>query len=102
MKNDSKWSDLTVKEKLAIGTAIIAFLCGWVLTGLAAFVPLLLSEQSVLWVLGQGMVYSASVFGITGYFSSETIRMRHDIKRMMIDERHKIEENIEDEEEETQ
>lgn len=99
MKNDEKWTSLGVKEKLAIGTALAAFIAGWVLTGLACFVPLLMSEQSILWILGQAMVYTASVFGVTSYFSSETIRMRRDLRRIMNEERTKIEEEIENIEE---
>lgn len=97
MKNEGKWVDLSIKEKLAILTAVIAFAAGWILTGVAAFVPLFLSEQSVLFVLGQALIYSASVFGITGYFSSESQRMRRDLKRMMLDERMKLEEEIDKE-----
>lgn len=97
MKNDDKWTSLGVKEKLAIGTALAAFIAGWVLTGLACFVPLLMSEQSILWILGQAMVYTASVFGVTSYFSSETVRMRNELKRMMDEERERIETEKENE-----
>lgn len=75
------WNELPVKEKLAIASACIAFAMGWLLTGLAAFVPLLLSEQAILWILGQSLVYSASVFGIAAYFKSESIQLKHDIDR---------------------
>ena len=79
MKNN--WRDLTIKEKLAVGSACIAFAAGWVLTALAAFVPLLLSEQGILWILGQSLVYSASVFGISAYFKSETVQLKRDMDR---------------------
>ena len=77
----TKWEDLGIKEKLAITSACIAFAAGWTLTSIAAFVPLLLSEQSVLWILGQSLIYSASVFGIAAYFKSETIQLREDVDR---------------------
>lgn len=80
MKNN-KWSDLGIKDKLAIGSACIAFALGWTITGIAAFIPLLISEQGVLWILGQSLVYTASVFGVSMYFKSETIQLRHDIDR---------------------
>lgn len=80
MRNN-KWSDLGIKDKLAIGSACIAFALGWVITGLAAFIPLLITEQGVLWILGQSLVYTASVFGVSMYFKSETIQLRHDIDR---------------------
>lgn len=82
MKNNkAKWIDLGIKEKLAIGSACVAFALGWIITGLAAFVPLLISEQGVLWILGQSLVYTASVFGVSMYFKSETIQLRHDIDK---------------------
>ena len=75
------WSDLNIKDRLAIVSACIAFTVGWTLTALAAFVPLLLSEQGILWILGQSLVYSASVFGLGMYFKSETVQMKHDVDR---------------------
>ena len=80
MKNN-KWTDLGIKDKLAIGSACIAFALGWVITGLAAFIPLLISEQGVLWILGQSLVYTASVFGVSMYFKSETIQLKQNIDR---------------------
>lgn len=75
------WKDLGIKEKLAIGTALAAFTVGWVLTGIAAFVPLYMSEQSILWILGQSLTYSAAVFGVTAYFNAESVQLRRDIDR---------------------
>jgi hypothetical protein len=51
------------------------------ITGLAAFVPLLISEQGVLWILGQSLVYTASVFGVSAYFRSEAVQLRRDMDR---------------------
>ncbi len=75
------WKDLGIKEKLAIGTALAAFTVGWILTGIAAFVPLYMSEQSILWILGQSLTYSAAVFGVTAYFNAESVQLRRDIDR---------------------
>lgn len=41
---ENNWKDLGIKEKLAIGTAVIAFIAGWSLVGISAFVALLISE----------------------------------------------------------
>ena len=79
------FKDLNIKEKLAIISACAAFTMGWVLTGIAAFVPLLLSEQSILWILGQAMTYSAAVFGVSMYFNAETRIMKADINRHIAD-----------------
>lgn len=75
------WKDLGIKEKLAMASACLAFMAGWVLTGLACFVPLLISEQGILWILGQSLIYTASVFGISAYFKSETVQMKNDVAR---------------------
>lgn len=75
------WNDLSIKEKLAIGSACAAFALGWLITGLAAFVPLLISEQGVLWILGQSLVYTASVFGVSAYFRSEAVQLRRDMDK---------------------
>ena len=75
------FKDLNIKEKLAIGSACVAFTLGWLITGLAAFVPLLISEQGVLWILGQSLVYTASVFGVSAYFRSEAVQLRRDVDR---------------------
>lgn len=88
------WKDLNIKDKLAIVSACIAFTVGWTLTCLAAFVPLLLSEQGILWILGQALIYSASVFGLGMYFKSETVQMKQDVRRYM----RRMKEGEEDEE----
>lgn len=79
------FKQLNIKEKLAIITACAAFTLGWILTGIAAFVPLLLSEQSILWILGQAMTYSAAVFGVSMYFNAEARIMKRDIGRHFIE-----------------
>ena len=82
-----KWKDLSIKDKIAIVTAVVAFIIGWGLS-IAGFVVPPLGEiaNSVLFVLGQALVYAASVFGIAGYFSSETARLKRDVKNMIDEE----------------
>lgn len=93
MKN---WGTLNIKEKLAIITAIAAFVIGWGLT-IAGFIvpPTGDVHDSVLFILGQALVYSASVFGITSYFTSESKRMREDVSKLINDERKRIRNNEE-------
>ncbi len=81
---DMKWSEIDIKEKAAIVTAIAAFVVGWGLT-IAGFIVPPVGEiaDGVLWVLGQALIYAASVFGITSYFSSETRRMKKDISEFV-------------------
>lgn len=82
-----KWKDLSIKDKIAIVTAVAAFCIGWGLS-IAGFIVPPLGEiaNSVLFILGQALVYAASVFGIAGYFSSETARLRNDVKNMITEE----------------
>ena len=74
------FKDLNIKEKLAIISACAAFCMGWILTSIAAFVPLLLSEQAILWILGQAMTYSAAVFGVSMYFNAEANQMKRELR----------------------
>lgn len=71
----------TIKEKIAICTAVAAFIAGWALT-IAGFIvpPLGAITDGVLWVLGQALIYAASVFGITSYFKSESVQMKRDME----------------------
>lgn len=100
MKNcEQEWKCLPVKEKIAIITAVAAFIVGWALS-IAGFIVPPLGEvaESTLWILGQALVYAASVFGITGYFTSETRRLRRDIDIKIEDyERMRNKEEIGDE-----
>lgn len=76
----TRWNDLDIKTKLSLISAGIAFCLGWILTCIAAFVPLLLSEQAILWILGQSMTYSAAVFGVSMYFNAEARQMKRDMQ----------------------
>lgn len=78
----TRWNDLNIKEKLAIASAISAFIMGWGMSIAAFFVPPIgIISDSVLWILGQSLVYTASVFGVTSYFSAETVALKKDISR---------------------
>lgn len=90
----TNWSDLNIKEKLAIVSACAAFIMGWALTGIAAFVPLLLSEQSILFILGQAMTYSAAVFGVSMYFNAEARQMKRDMQNFMNEKERLMNERI--------
>ena len=81
MRND-KWSDLNIKDKLAILSAIIAFILGWFMS-IAGFCipPIGEVADSILWILGQALLYAASVFGVSAYFRSETVQLKRDMDR---------------------
>lgn len=75
---------MDTKQKTAYWTAIIAFVCGWGLT-IAGFCVSPLGEVSgsVLAVLGEAMVYAASVFGVTLYFSNEMLKFKRDTRQYL-------------------
>lgn len=73
-----------VHDKAAMVTAVIAFIVGWGLT-IAGFVvpPTGEVSGSVLAVLGEAMVYAASVFGVGMYFKNQMVKFRHDTRRYL-------------------
>ncbi len=75
---------LDVKTKFAIGSAVVAFLAGWGLT-IAGFIipPKGEVHDSVLWILGQALIYAASVFGVGMYISSEMTKLRTENRRFI-------------------
>lgn len=89
MKKQSReaWSHLDTKTKIAYITAIVAFIIGWGLT-IAGFIvpPLGAVADSVLWILGQSLLYAASVFGVGMYTTNAVRGMRRDIRQFMRDE----------------
>lgn len=84
MKNivENVYEKCTLKQKVAMISGIVAFILGWGLT-IAGFItpPLGDIADSVLWVLGQALVYTGSVLGLTQYFSAESVKLRHDVDR---------------------
>lgn len=75
---------MDTKQKTAYWTAIIAFVCGWGMT-IAGFIvpPRGEVSGSVLAVLGEAMVYTASVFGVTLYFSNEMMKFKRDTRQYL-------------------
>lgn len=73
---------LTIKEIVTLSSAVFAILVGFGLT-VAGFVvpPLGIISDSVLWVLGQALVYAGSIFGISTHYSSEVKKFKDEIKR---------------------
>lgn len=79
-----KWKDLDIKNRVAYITALVAFVIGWGLT-IAGFIVPPVGEvaDSILWILGQALVYSASVLGIGMYVGGEMRRMKWEIGRFI-------------------
>ena len=85
------WSQLDVKTKIAYITAIVAFCIGWGLTIAGFIIGAGVISDSVLWVLGQSLVYAASVFGVGMYVGNEIIGMKRSIRRFMKQEKEYLE-----------
>ena len=78
----TKWVDLNIKDKLAILSAIIAFVLGWCMSIAGFWIPPVGEvADSILWILGQALLYAASVFGVSAYFRSESVQLRKDIDK---------------------
>lgn len=77
------WSHLDVKTKIAYITAVVAFVCGWGLTIAGFIIGAGIISDSVLWVLGQALVYAASVFGVGMYVAGSVKGMKQSIKEFM-------------------
>ena len=85
-------------HKAAYVTAIIAFIIGWGLVVLGFFTdPTGEVHGSVLAVLGEAMVYAASVFGVTLYFQNQMAKFRHEARRYMDGHRDDMEEDYDGE-----
>lgn len=79
-----RWRDIDLKTRIAYITAIVAFGIGWILTILGfIFPPLGIVSDSVLWILGQSLVYAASVCGVGMYVTGSVKGMKREISRFM-------------------
>ena len=78
---------MDIKQKTAYVTAIIAFVLGWFLVIAGFYMP---PEgevsDSVLWILGQALIYTASVLGVTMYFNSQMVKLRAETRRYIKEE----------------
>ena len=91
---------MDIKSKFAIGTAIVAFAIGFGLT-IAGFYTPPKGEvhDSVLWILGQALIYTASVLGIGMYFNSKTEEINRRMEEMRADARRYLDKEMRKKEE---
>ena len=81
----TKWIDINIKDKIAILSAIIAFILGWCMSIAGFWIPPVGEvSDSILWILGQALLYAASVFGVSACFRSETVQLRRDMDRHLV------------------
>lgn len=70
------------KQKAAYITAIASFIIGWGLTIYGFLLPPRGDvTDGTLYLLGEAMIYTASVFGVTLYFQNQMAKFRHDTRR---------------------
>ena len=78
---------MDIKQKAAYISAILAFVMGWYLVFAAFYMPPKGEvSDSILWILGQALIYTASVFGITMYFKSEIVKLRGETRKVIREE----------------
>ena len=95
-----QWQRLSIKTKIAYITAVIAFTIGWGLAIAGFVLGGGIVSDSVLWILGQALVYAASVFGVGMYVGASVKNMKKAIGRFMAKEMKAQEISPEDLEEE--
>lgn len=78
-----KWNKET-KDKISYIVASLAFLFGIGLT-IAGFIvhPMGIVDDSVLWVLGQCLVFSGGVFGVGLYINNKMQEVKADILKSL-------------------
>lgn len=68
----NKWESLSYKDKLSYSLAIAAFTIGWIITIIGFFVsPVGEIHSTVLWVLGQSLLFTGSIIGIAQYYHAQ-------------------------------
>lgn len=85
-QNRKSFKDLDPKEKVSYGSAVLALLVGFGLT-IAAFIvePQGEIHDSVLWILGQILIFSGGIFGVGVYTTGSVRGMKREINRYMRD-----------------
>ena len=83
MENDntSKWKDLSFRNKMAYTFAVACFTLGWLITFIAFYISGFKTvEDSILWVLGQSLLFTGSIIGISQFYNSQLSQFKHEIR----------------------
>lgn len=89
-KFSEQWSQLEIKTKIAYITALVAFTIGWGLAIAGFIIGAGVVSDSVLWILGQSLIYAASVFGVGMYVTGSVKNMKKAIRMFMQSEDQKF------------
>jgi hypothetical protein len=88
MKLSEKWNDISIKDRLAYSTAIGAMIVGFGLCT-ASFFMMKSIGTDLLALLGEALIYAASIFTMSKYFSTKLL----DIEKYMVKKIREIEES---------
>lgn len=74
------WKELPLRDKITYIISFIAFALGWIITIIGFFVePVGMVSDSVLWILGQSLLFVGSVLGIAQYYNRSLNNFKEDI-----------------------
>ena len=74
------WEDLSFKERMSYVFATGSFALGWVITFIGFFLPPMGEvHETVLWILGQALLFTGAVIGIGQYYNSQVLNFKKDI-----------------------
>lgn len=77
-----KWTELSFKDKLSYTFAVVCFILGWIITFIAFFIdPIGTVADSILWILGQSLLFSGSIIGIGQYYNAQTQNFKYEVKK---------------------
>ena len=72
---------MAIKEKLSYITCVSSFVIGWILTIVGFILPPSGEvSDSVLWILGQSLLYTGAVLGISSYYSSQLNNFKTEVR----------------------
>ncbi|MCQ2288314.1 MAG: hypothetical protein MJZ74_04385 [Muribaculaceae bacterium] len=82
MKNKQMKNTMGAKEKLAVGSGLGMLIFGIALT-VAGFIvpPLGEVHDSVLWIMGQALIYCGSIFGLSIYTHHKIIEIENRLNK---------------------
>lgn len=65
------WNDLSFKDRISYIIAIVSFIFGWVVTLFGVLTPPVgEAHDSILFILGQSLVFTGSILGFGMYITS--------------------------------
>lgn len=74
------WKDLGFKDRLSYIFAIGAFVAGWTFCAVGFWTePVGTVSDSVLWILGQALLFVGAIIGIGQYYSQELSNFKRSV-----------------------